>query len=86
MHFSGTELVNFCIALEHELAPGDWREVARIDAAGGTVHRDRLRPDGSVWRHRERVSVQDFDLAILWARREFGVRYDRYIQDWRRWL
>lgn len=79
-------MVNFCVALEHELSPGDWREVARVDAAAGTVHGDRLKPDGSLWHHREPVRVRDFDLAIDWAKAEFDKHYDRYVEDWRRWL
>jgi hypothetical protein len=78
-----SRLTHFAVTLEHELAPGDWRPVARYDTTGGTVHRDRLKPDGSYLAHRERVRLgADLDAALVYAREELITHAERYVSDY----
>lgn len=84
-----SRLTHFAVTLERELAPGDWRPVARYDTTGGTVHRDRLKPDGSYLAHRERVRLGAewlgeafLDAALVYAREELIMHAERYVSDY----
>jgi len=75
----------FSTALELEWGPDDWRRVACVDDFGGTVHRDRNRPDGS---HRARHEVifhsDDPDRAVAWATAHVIDDVSRYVSEFRK--
>lgn len=76
------QITHFAVSLEYEveLGEGDWRAVARYDTTGGTVHRDRLRPNGTYLTHREPTRLgSTLDQAIENAKVELSERADAYL-------
>ena len=79
--------VHFAITLECELAENDWRAVVRYDTTGGTVHRDRLRPDGGYLTHRESVRMgYDLNDALRNSRNELTTNCERYVSEFHQLL
>ena len=79
-------LRDFAITLEHEVE-GKWYAVARYDTTGGKVHRDRLKPDGTYFSHRESVNVGlDFSDALNSCAEDLMNRYAQYVSEFRTFI
>lgn len=80
-------VVHFTVTLEVEVSPDDWRAVARYDTTGGTVHRDRLKPDGEYLTHRETVNLgEPHDQAMKNAQKHLVDRASFYLAAFRQML
>lgn len=80
----GSDVANAAIALEYEVAAGDWRRVVCIDNYGGRFHRDRYTPHGRhAERHERLFHSDDINLAIEWAKADLVDGYAEYIHRFR---
>jgi hypothetical protein len=84
MEIVNSEVIHFAITLEVEIAPDDWKPAVRYDTTGGTVHRDRLKPDGSYLAHRETVGMGGalYD-AISNCQKDLAQNCERYASEYK---
>lgn len=76
--------VFIAVSLELQPVENDWKCVARIDNAGGTLHIDIYKPDGAYEAHRRKLfDTNDLNAGIRWAKSYLINHAERLVTNFR---